>query len=143
MRQVIKNNPQVLRFSAVGIVNTAIDFGLLFTFKALGLPVITANIISSTIAFAFSFFANKKYTFKTHGGSLVREIILFTAVTIFGLWVLQSVIIHFSLNYISTIVHDKNTAVFVAKLLATGVSLIWNYVLYSFVVFKKKPVDKS
>ena len=137
MKQVIKNNPQVLRFSAVGIVNTAIDFGLLFTFKALGLPVITANIMSSTTAFAFSFFANKKYTFKSHGGSLVREIILFTVVTLFGLWVLQSVVIYVTYPWISGLTHSTSSGLLISKLIATIASLLWNYTLYSLVVFKK------
>ena len=62
--QKIKNNPQLIRFGLVGGVNTALDFGLLFMFKAFGLPIGLANIVSTSIAFVFSFFANKKYTFK-------------------------------------------------------------------------------
>jgi len=137
MKQVIKNNSQVLRFSAVGIVNTVIDFGLLFTLKALGLPVISANIISSTIAFIFSFFANKKYTFKSHGGNLVREIALFTIVTLFGLWVIQSVVIYVTYPWISELTNSTSSGLLISKLIATIASLLWNYTLYSLVVFKK------
>lgn len=137
MKQVIKNNTQVLRFSAVGIVNTAIDFGLLFTLKALGLPVIPANIASSTTAFIFSFFANKKYTFKSHGGNLVREIVLFTIVTLFGLWVIQSVVIYVTYPWISELTNSTSSGLLISKLIATIASLLWNYTLYSLVVFKK------
>lgn len=141
MSQTLKNKQQFLRYATVGGINTAIDFGLLFLFKSLGLPLITANILSTTTAFVFSFFANKKYTFKSHGGSLIREMILFTIVTLFGLWVLQSSVIHFSLDTISKYIHDKNLALFAAKFLATSVSLGWNYVFYSLVVFEKKPTN--
>ena len=50
----VKNNPRLLRFGLVGGVNTALDFGLLFGFKALGVPVELANIFSTGIAFIFS-----------------------------------------------------------------------------------------
>ena len=142
MKQHIKNS-QVLRFGLVGTISTVIDFGILFLLKSIGLPIISANIISTGIAFVFSFFANKKYTFKSHGGNLVREIVLFTVVTLFGLWVLQSLVIHGISPYILSYVPDQNIALLIAKLFATGVSLVWNYVLYSLVVFRKKPVTRG
>ncbi|HMI09815.1 MAG TPA: GtrA family protein, partial [Candidatus Saccharimonadales bacterium] len=91
---ITKNNSKKVRFMMVGGINTLIDFGILFTLKALGLPTISANVISTTAAFCFSFFANKKYTFKTTGGNLKREIILFVVVTLFALWVLQAIVIN-------------------------------------------------
>jgi putative flippase GtrA len=138
----MKNKQQLLRFAAVGGMNTALDFGILFILKALGLPVITANIASTSIAFCFSFFANKKYTFKTTDTNIKREIILFVAVTLFGLWVLQSLVI----SLVSSLLHGwslpDNLVLLIAKLVATVVSLIWNYALYSTVVFKQSEQDR-
>ena len=131
----LKNNPRVLRYGLVGIINTAIDFGLLFLLKSLGLPVVIANISSTGTAFIFSFFANKKYTFKTSGTSIIREMVLFVAVTLFGLWVLQTIIIDYSLDLINNVVHNLNISLLIAKLIATAVSMVWNYVLYSKLVF--------
>lgn len=133
---VMKNNQQKMRFVAVGGFNTLIDIGLLFALKTLGLPVITANLISTTIAFCFSFFANKKYTFKSTDTNVKREIILFTIVTLFGLWVLQSVVI----KLLTTIVPQElsdDAVLLGAKLIATVVTMIWNYVMYSRFVFVK------
>jgi putative flippase GtrA len=132
----IKNKGEKARFIAVGGINTVIDFGLLFVLKSLGLPAISANLISTSSAFVFSFFANKKYTFKTTDTDVKRELVLFVVVTLFGLWVLQTIIIQLVMVGIGTQL-PSNTALFIAKLCATVVSLVWNYVLYSRVVFKQ------
>lgn len=136
MRRILKSNSQVLRFGGVGIVNTALDFGLLFVFKSLGLPIGISNIASTAVAFLFSFFANKKYTFKASGANIFREMILFTLVTLFGLWVLQTIVIQLSLPFFGELTGSDNFGLLAAKLLATIVSLMWNYFMYSRVVFR-------
>ena len=134
---LLKNNIGTkLRFGTVGAANTAIDFGLLFILRALGLPVISANVISTTAAFCFSFFANKKYTFKSRGGNLKRQIVLFVIVTLFGLWVLQNAVMQLVLLPLSGLGLSGETSLLIAKAIATLVSLVWNYIMYSRVVFK-------
>jgi len=123
---------------AIGGVNTAIDFGVLFFLKSLGLPVIPANVISTSFAFCFSFFANKKYTFKTDNANIRRELILFVIVTLFGLWVLQALVIQLVSFALSGSQLPEGAVLLIAKLLATVVSLTWNYTLYSRIVFKSK-----
>ena len=131
----------MFRFGIVGGINTALDFGLLFIFTHLGLPKITANTISTGVAFVFSFFANKKYTFKSSDGNLKREILLFVVVTLFGLWVLQNLVIVAVSPLISSFISDQSLVLLVSKLLATIVSLIWNYLLYKNLVFKTNNTD--
>lgn len=134
---MIKNKSQKATFATVGVINTAIDFGILFFLKSLGLPVIPANIVSTTAAFCFSFFANKKYTFKTTNANIKREIVLFILVTLFGLWVLQTFIIAVITELLSSAALPDTLVLFIAKLFAVIGSLIWNYIMYSRVVFKK------
>lgn len=129
---------QIGRFAIVGTINTAIDFGLLFLLTFLGLPKIAANTVSTGSAFVFSFFANKKYTFKSTNKNIKYEIISFIIITLFGLWVLQNGIIWLITPLIKNIVSQEQLALFAAKLLATAVSLVWNYCLYDKVVFKKE-----
>ena len=133
----MKNKAQLARFGIVGAANTALDFGLLFILKALGLPVEFANIASTTIAFLFSFFANKKYTFKTSGTNVVREMILFVVVTLTGLWVLQTFVIVLAMPWLTAVTHQTDVALLISKLIATVVSMTWNYLLYTYIVFKK------
>ena len=133
----IKNNPQLLRFGIVGGANTALDFGLLFVFKFIGIPVEIANIMSTGLAFIFSFFANKKYTFKTTGTNVIREMLLFVIVTLTGLWGLQTLIITLTHNPLTQLMGNTDVALLVAKLLAPVASRTWNYLFYSKLVFKK------
>lgn len=103
-----------------------------------GLPRVTANTVSTGIAFIFSFFANKNYTFKSAGGNLKRQIIMFIIVTLFGLWVIQNIIIYFLLPILNSVFNQDQIALLTAKILATAVSLIWNYVLYDRLVFAQQ-----
>ena len=134
----IKNSSQKVRFLLVGGTSTIIDFGLLFFAASAGTPVLMANIISTGVAFCFSFLANKNYTFKTHGTNLKREISLFVIVTLFGLWVIQTVIIGAATPVIAIATTNSNIQLLIAKFLATVATTIWNYVLYSRVVFLHK-----
>ena len=133
----MKNKSQLIRFGLIGVINTALDFGLLFILKSVGLMATTANIFSTSIAFVFSFFANKKYTFRSSGTNIVREMILFVAVTLFGLWVLQTGVIWLVLPHLSKLLRSSEMGLLVTKLIATAVSMTWNYILYDKLVFKK------
>jgi len=137
MAQISKNNAQKARFVAVGGANTVIDFGLLFILKSLGLPALSANICSTTAAFCFSFFANKKFTFKTNSSNLKRELLLFIVVTLTGLWGIQTVVIMLVSGLLSGSGLSSGMTLLAAKLCATIASLTWNYILYSRVVFKQ------
>lgn len=133
---MIKNN-KIIRFGIVGTINTALDFGLLFLFTHLGLPKIVSNTLSTGMAFIFSFFANKKYTFRSSSGNVKREIVLFTIVTLFGLWVLQNGVIWLISPLCAALLHNESLALLAAKLAGTIVSLTWNYLTYDILVFRK------
>ena len=133
---MIKNN-KIIRFGIVGAINTALDFGLLLLFTHLGLPKIVSNTLSTGMAFIFSFFANKKYTFRSSSGNVKREIALFTIVTLFGLWVLQNGVIWSISPLCAALLHNESLALLAAKLAGTIVSLTWNYLTYDILVFRK------
>ncbi len=132
MEELVKKHAKKLRFAIVGGTNTVIDFGILFVLSGLGMDKILANYVSTSIALIFSFFANKKYTFKSEA-SAKRQIVPFLVVTLIGLWVLQPLIIWVYTGALG----DDSLSLFVAKLLATIATLIWNYLLYSRFVFKE------
>jgi putative flippase GtrA len=144
MQELIKKHETKLRFGLIGGLNTLLDFGLLFAFSSiLGVPKLFANILSTSVPFVFSFFANKKYTFKSSSKeNIVREMVLFTVVTLFGLWVIQGAIIYFLSPVIVNIGFSQDVSLMISKLIATVFSLIWNYLLYSRVVFTHKTNSK-
>ena len=138
MQEIAKKHADKLRFAIVGSINTVIDFSILFTLTMfLNIPKELANFISTFISFLFSFFANKKYTFKSTSKNLKKQFLLFTVVTLFGLWVIQTIIITAITPVFTNLSVNKPAALLISKLIATAASLIWNYTLYSRVVFKK------
>ena len=138
MQEIAKKHADKLRFTIVGSINTVIDFSILFTLATLfNVPKELANFVSTFVAFLFSFFANKKYTFKSTSKNLKRQFLLFTVVTLFGLWVIQTIIIAAITPVFTNLGVNKPAALLISKLIATFASLIWNYTLYSRVVFKK------
>ena len=139
MQEILKKHETKLRFGVIGGFNTILDFGLLFAFSSFfGVPRGFANVLSTSVAFVFSFFANKRYTFKSSDKeNVVRQMVLFTIVTLFGLWVIQGLIIHFLSPVIASFGFSSELALLGSKLVATIASLVWNYLLYSRVVFVK------
>jgi putative flippase GtrA len=141
---------RVGKFAVVGLINTVIDFGLynLLSDKA-GFSLIEANIISTTVAMIFSFFANRHVVFQNKTGSLTRQVISFFLVTAFGLYVLQTGTIILLTHVWTTPVHimvdlghtlgiRHHDALIIkngAKIVGTVISLTWNYIVYKRLVF--------
>jgi putative flippase GtrA len=136
MREQLQKHADKVRFGIVGCINTALDFGILFLLSHFGVPVLVANFISTTTAFSFSFIANKKFTFKSSGATTKKQIGLFLLVTLFGLWVLQPLIISLVKVVLGGSSLSGDIVLLGAKLAATVITLVWNYVFYSKVVFK-------
>ena len=107
---------QGIKFILVGILNTAIDFGalnllILLTGITGGWAIVPLNTISFLCAATNSYFLNKFWTFKVRGGLVYP---------LFGL--------------------SPKIWVNLIKVLATAVSVTWNFVGSKFIVFKDKNV---
>lgn len=84
---------------------------------------------------------NKKITFKSVSNNkkeLIREMVLFILVTLFGLWVIQNIVISTAMPIFENLLKNKRISLLLSKLIATIFSLIWNFILYKKVVFKNK-----
>jgi len=130
---------QKLRFGIVGGANTLLDFGILFLLVHLGLDKIVGNYISTSIAFISSFYFNRTFTFKSTSKNVKRQIVLFLVVTMFGLWVIQPLVITGVSALLAPLGLQASLSLLVAKLIATVASLIWNYIMYARFVFPKQP----
>jgi putative flippase GtrA len=138
MRELAKKHAEKIRFALIGGINTAIDFVILFILIGLGVSTLLSNILSTSSALTFSFFANKKFTFKATNKITRAQVLQFLGITLVGLWVIQPVIIFVVKFLISGLSLNAFVVLFVGKLLATVVTLIWNYLLYKNFVFKKE-----
>ena len=137
MQELVKKHAEKLRFAIVGAGNTAFDFAILFILVALGVDKIVANYFSTGAAFIVSFFVNKSFTFKSKGGNVKKQFALFILITIIGLWVIQPLIITGIATLLANSGLTAGIILFIAKIIATVASLIWNYLFYSRLVFKK------
>lgn len=122
-----------LRFVFVGVLNTLIDFGILFALTAIGLAVVPANMISTAVALAFSFVVNRSFTFASTGNP-VPQAIKFLLVTLFGLWALQPLVLLAGTALLDDPI-GQHASLLLSKVAATIVSMVWNYLLYDRFVF--------
>jgi putative flippase GtrA len=131
-------------FTLIGVFNTLFDVALYTALRSGGQSVIVANLISASTALVGSYLLNSKLTFRAQTWT-VRHFAGFVAVTLFGLWVLQTSAIY-GLSIAFRSVPDSAwqtlgplqslAKVAGPKLLATGVTFIWNYSWYNKVIFR-------
>ncbi len=125
--------PSFIRFSIVGALNTAVDVGIFSILSVMGWNLFVANLTSTTVGLSLSFVLNHHFTFNSQGDKR-KQIIPFLVVTLCGLWVLQPAVIFIVTHVISA--RDSAVLPIAAKVVATGGSLIWNYIWYSKKIFK-------
>lgn len=134
---------QFLKFAFVGVINTAVDFAVLnllmwTTGIYKGRWIILLNAIAFSVAVINSYIWNKFWTFKakeTEAGP--QEFTKFLIISLVGIG-LNTGIVYFVTTYVPPILSISaplwaNTA----KILATVLSLIWNFIGYKFLVFKR------
>lgn len=137
MEKLLQKHAQKIRFIFVGGGLTALDFAILFILTFSGMDKIVANYFSTGVSMVVSFFVNKSFTFKHKEGNTKLQFAVFLVVTIVGLWVIQPLIIWVSTAALAPHINNEAINLFIAKVIATIASLVWNYLLYSRLVFKK------
>ncbi|MGH6727733.1 MAG: GtrA family protein [Pseudolabrys sp.] len=118
-------------FALVGLVNTAIDFGVFWTTaRVLGWPLVPANVLAWLVAVSFSYMMNSMVTFGPESGRVLRwrDYATFAASGVAGM--VSSTATLFALSYVMPLV--------AAKLLSIAVSFAVNFSLSHFVVFKAR-----
>lgn len=139
MDQAFRRLPQPIRFGMIGGANTALDFAVFYVLTAIvSANFVIANIISTGIVLLLSLWLNAAYTFSEKVTK--KRAALFIAVTLFGLWALQPLVIALASPVAIALIPgvSQSLALLIAKLPATAASLTWNFILYKQVVFKKE-----
>lgn len=119
---------QLTTFAAIGVLNTAIDITIYTLLIWLTVPLLLAIIMSTTIGMICSYLLNRRFTFKTDRQPIVQ----FIGITLTGLWILQPIVIWLLIQLFGI---TDTFGLTIAKLVATSVSLVWNFVWYK-LVFK-------
>lgn len=123
---------KALSFAVVGLVNSAVDFGVFsFAYYYLALPIIAANVAAWFVAVTGSYVMNSLTTFARESG---RELTL-KAYVGFAVSQLAGLVA----NTATVLIASYFMPVLIGKLLAIGASFLVNFSLSHFVVFRKRP----
>jgi putative flippase GtrA len=122
---------KAISFALVGVVNSAIDFGVFSTcYYYFGLSIIASQVIAWAVAVSGSYVMNSQITFAAESGRKLGARTLFSFVlSQFG---------GFLANTATVLVAALFMPVWAGKLLAIGASFLVNFALSHFVVFRTR-----
>lgn len=141
----VAKDSKKIKFGLVGVINTIVDFSILnILVHFFGLLLVPANIISTTCAMLTSFTLNKKAVFPEAGRDHLRQLVLFFAVTLTGVWVVQTGVMFSVYQLVEPLVSWPSAVLLnIAKIAGIGVGLVWNYMWYSRVVFRTRHTQQK
>jgi len=144
---------QFIKFSVTGAIGALVDFsiynfltrGLGFTafYLVLGQPIIVANNVSVLLAIISNFLINKYWTFRDKNIHVVRQWTGYFALN-FVTWTLNQLLVSlftFNVPLLEAIFGDMRDNV--AKALAIGIILFFNFFGSKFLVFRKTPAGRA
>ena len=134
---------QIVKFAIVGVVNTSVDFGVLNFLVTLtgidkGLSLTILNGVSFIAAVTNSFFWNRLWVFEQEKNSFnVNQFAQFFLISI-GAVLINSIIIYSLTTFVHISALDDRSWLNIAKIFATLLSMVWNFLGYKFFVFKQQ-----
>jgi putative flippase GtrA len=116
-----------LKFAAVGALGMVVDLTILnIMHKVVGLPLLAANTISFSVAVLSNFTWNRLWTFpESRQRPLVPQLAKFALVNIIGL-AINNLVLWAVFNLVDDFIPDP-LDYNLAKIVAIGVVLFWNY----------------
>lgn len=138
-----------------GVMKTIIDF-IVFNVAllAFGLSVLPAHLVSATLVILLSFIIQKTHVFGSGSRRMLAQAALFVLVIAAGMYVIQTGVMYvfvyvwqmplelihsgaafFNLDTLISVETVFNNG---AKIIATIGSMIWNYLLYRYIVFNEE-----
>lgn len=117
-----------LKFGLVGLSGVIVDFAITWICKEkLRVQKFVANSIGFTVAASGNYLLNRWWTFQSHNQKVIQEYLGFIAVSVIGL-VINNAILWY--------LHGRcKINFYLAKLLAIGITTIWNFLANYFITF--------
>lgn len=126
---------QFMKFGVVGAIAFAIDYGLFgFLNQILEIHYLFANTFAFTISVIFNYIASMKYVFDSRDDmSKKREFTIFVVLSVIGLLINNGIEI---LAVERFAIHEM-----IAKIFATAVVMVWNFISRKILLEKKSNND--
>ncbi len=121
---------QFIKFCLVGASNVSIDFTIFLLLTGVArLHYLQANVGSFFVAVSWSFFANRRWTFRHQAGDPRRQYLRFALTNLAGL-VIQSTLLY--------LLHERALMdVRLAKAVAIFFTTFWNFFMTKFWTFRR------
>lgn len=132
-----------IKFALVGALGAAVDFGLLNLFHGLlKWPLLLSNVLSVSAAIVNNFVWNRLWTFpEARGDGKARQFWRFALISIIGLLLNTAIVV--GLDHLFTGWIEGPWRYNLAKAVAVGVVLIWNYGANRLWTFRVSPPPQS
>jgi putative flippase GtrA len=123
---------KAMSFAVVGLVNSAVDFGVFsFAYYYLTLPIVAANVLAWSVAVSGSYVMNTLTTFARESKRELKAKAYFNFVL--------SQVAGLVANTATVFIASYFMPVLIGKVLAIGASFLVNFSLSHFVVFRRRP----
>jgi len=134
--QVYKNR-MIVKFALSGITAAVADFSLLFLLHGvLSIDIIIAASLGFLAAFFISFYLQKFWTFRDESRKRTkRQVVIY-----FSVGLLNLSINAFSVQYL---VEEMGVWYIMAQAIIGSILSIGNYIVYKFIIFKKRKEEKK
>lgn len=135
---------QLLRFGVVGVICTIIDFGLYTICNFLGVPYLISGIIGFSVSLIVNYILSMHFVFKRRNDiSRRREFLVFVILSVIGLGIHELLLYIFvDIWYAGSAWMQRmvgiRAAEILAKVFATGVVMIFNFVTRKIFLEEKK-----
>ncbi|WP_050180053.1 GtrA family protein [Domibacillus robiginosus] len=123
----MRNLNEIIKFGAVGVLNTAIDMLLFFTLWSIGVPYLLAQVVSYGAGMLNSFVWNRSWTFGVKERTSAEEVSKFIVLNVTALCVSASLLFLLS-----------GQPLFVSKIIATLSGLAITFSGSRFWVFRQQ-----
>lgn len=120
---------RILKYLITGGSAALVEFGLFILLVHTGLPLVLSNVISFSAGFITSFLMNRQWVFKANGRT-VRQL------SLYGILAAANVVLSSSIIYILT--SHASVIPSIAKVMTMGLIVLWNYILFSKVIFAER-----
>lgn len=133
---------QLGRFGIVGLMNFCVDTGTVYALRewtGVALDderILYLFIVGASIAIVNSYFWQRAWTFSEKDPPTRKEFFVFVIITVGGI-VVNTVVSYLVIQaFLPLNIIPERRLLALAKVIATGISLFWNFFGYKFFVFK-------
>ena len=135
---------QLGRFCIVGLMNFSVDTGIVYTLQyytgiSLDDPrILYLFVVSGSLAIVNSYFWQRTWTFSEKAPPSTKEFIGFLMITLLSIGINSGVAFWAGTFLLRLDIIAESRVLGASKIIATAVSLFWNFFGYKLFVFRKK-----